>query len=75
VLQVVEAVGKAAGTAVPYATGPRRAGDPPSLVANPGRAKALLGWTPSHSSLEEIAADALRWERNPAYGWGRRSKA
>jgi UDP-glucose 4-epimerase/UDP-arabinose 4-epimerase len=75
VLQVIEAVGRAAGTPAPYAVGPRRPGDPPSLVANPGRAKALLGWTPSHSSLEEIAADALRWERNPAYGCGRRSKA
>lgn len=75
VLQVIEAVGRAAGTPVPYTPGPRRAGDPPSLVANPGRAKALLGWTPSHSSLEEIVADALRWERNPAYGCGRRSRA
>ena len=29
----------------------------------------------SHSSLEEIVADALRWERNPAYGAGRRDPA
>lgn len=75
VLQVIEAVGKVAGAPVPYTAGPRREGDPPSLVANPGRAKTLLGWTPSHSSLEEIAADALRWERNPAYGSGRRRRA
>jgi len=45
---------------------------PPSLVASPERAKALLGWTPRHSSLEEIVADALRWERSPAYGSGLR---
>jgi len=73
VLQVIEAVGKAAGVPVPHEVGPRRDGDPPSLVANPARAKALLGWTPRHSSLEEITADALRWERNPAYGSGRRA--
>jgi UDP-glucose 4-epimerase/UDP-arabinose 4-epimerase len=72
VMQVLAAVGKAAGKPVPYAVGPRREGDPPSLVASPDRAKALLGWTPSHSSLEEIAADALRWERSPAYGSGLR---
>ena len=72
VMQVLAAVGKAAGAPVPYTVGPRRAGDPPSLVASPDRAKALLGWTPSHSSLDEIAADALRWERSPAYGTGLR---
>jgi UDP-glucose 4-epimerase/UDP-arabinose 4-epimerase len=73
VMQVLAAVGKAAGTPVPYAIGPRRAGDPPSLVASPDRARALLGWTPRHSSLDEIAADALRWERSPAYGAGLRA--
>jgi UDP-glucose 4-epimerase len=72
VMQVLAAVEKAAGVAVPFTTGPRRAGDPPSLVASPERAKALLGWTPRHSSLEEIVADALRWERSPAYGSGLR---
>jgi UDP-glucose 4-epimerase/UDP-arabinose 4-epimerase len=72
VLQVIEAVGKAVGKPVPYTVGPRREGDPPSLVANPGRARALLGWAPRRSSLEEIVADALRWERKPAYGVGLR---
>jgi UDP-glucose 4-epimerase len=72
VLQVLEAVGRATGRPVPHSTGPRRAGDPPSLVANPARAGALLGWAPRHSSLDEIVADALRWERAPAYGAGLR---
>lgn len=72
VAEVVEAVARAAGRAVPYATGARRAGDPPSLVADPSRARAFLGWTPSHSSLDEIIADAIRWERNPVYGAGHR---
>jgi UDP-glucose-4-epimerase GalE len=72
VAEVVEAVGRAAGRAVPHATGPRRAGDPPSLVADASRARTLLGWTPTHSSLSEIVADAIRWERNPVYGAGHR---
>jgi len=70
VWEVVEAVGRAVGRETPHSVGPRRAGDPPSLVADPGRARALLGWSAQHSSLDEIVSDALRWERNPSYGAG-----
>jgi UDP-glucose 4-epimerase/UDP-arabinose 4-epimerase len=70
VMEVVDAVGKAAGRAVPHSVGPRRDGDPPSLVADARHARELLGWAPRHSSLDEIVADALRWERNPCYGSG-----
>jgi UDP-glucose 4-epimerase/UDP-arabinose 4-epimerase len=73
VREVVEAVGRALGKPVPHSIGARRAGDPPSLVADPGKAKAMLGWTAQRSSLEEIVEDALRWEMNPAYGSGLRS--
>jgi len=75
VVEVVAAVAAAAGRPVPHSVGPRRAGDPPSLVADAGRARALLGWTPRHSALPEIVADALRWERNPCYGEGLRGPA
>jgi UDP-glucose-4-epimerase GalE len=71
VIQVVEAVGRATLAPVPHSVGPRREGDPPSLVANVRRARELLGWKARHSSLDEIVADALHWERNPAYGSGR----
>lgn len=74
VFEVVQAVGKALDRPVPHSVGARRAGDPPSLVANPGRARELLGWRATHSSLEQIVADALRWERNPSYGAGVRGK-
>ena len=70
VSQVVATVGSVIGSPVPHSTGPRRDGDPPSLVADPARAERLLGWTPRHSSLEEIVEDAIRWERKPAYGAG-----
>lgn len=73
VLEVVGAVGRAAGRPVPYSIGPRRAGDPPSLVADPGRARALLGWAPRKPDLDEIVLDALRWESHPAYGAGARA--
>ena len=72
VSQVVAAIESALGGPVPRSIGARRAGDPASLVADPRRARELLGWTARHSSLEEIVSDALRWERNPAYGAGLR---
>jgi UDP-glucose 4-epimerase/UDP-arabinose 4-epimerase len=70
VLDVVRAVGRAAGRPVPHSVGARRAGDPPSLVANPNRARELLGWSAKRSALDQIVADALRWERAPQYGSG-----
>jgi UDP-glucose 4-epimerase/UDP-arabinose 4-epimerase len=73
VLEVVEAVGRAVGRPAPFTPGPRRIGDPASLVANPDRARAFLQWAPAHSSLDQIVTDALRWERTPRYGAGRRS--
>ncbi|THD78259.1 MAG: UDP-glucose 4-epimerase GalE [Phenylobacterium sp.] len=74
VLQVVEAVGRALGRPVPYATGARRAGDPPSLVADPARAVELLNWSAKCSDLDRIVTDALRWEQDPAYGAGHRAQ-
>jgi UDP-glucose 4-epimerase/UDP-arabinose 4-epimerase len=74
VFDVVRAVGRAVGHAVPHSVGARRAGDPPSLVADPARARALLGWRATRSSLDQIVADALRWERAPQYGAGVRGR-
>ncbi|MDO9337809.1 MAG: UDP-glucose 4-epimerase GalE [Caulobacter sp.] len=71
--EVVRAVGQACGGRVPHSIGDRRVGDPHSLVADAARARDLLGWSPAHSSLQEIVRDALRWERHPAYGSGRRA--
>ncbi|MDB5448446.1 MAG: galE [Phenylobacterium sp.] len=75
VIEVVEAVGRAVGHAVPHSVGARRAGDPPSLVADPGRARELLGWSATRSTLDQIVADALRWESAPGYGSGVRGTA
>ena len=72
VLEVIAAVSAALDRDVPKIVGARRAGDPASLVANPARAAALLGWTPRRSSLARIVEDALRWERAPKYGVGLR---
>ena len=68
VLEVIEAVSRAVGRPTPHATGDRRPGDPACLVADPGRAREVLGWRPTHLDLDEIVATAVAWRRNPAFG-------
>jgi len=60
VQQVVSAVEKVSGRSVPLRITARRAGDPPSLVADPTRARQLLRWS-ANRSLEEIVASAWKW--------------
>ncbi len=61
VLEVIEAVGKLAKKEVPAKKGPRRAGDPAVLVADPGNARRVLGWRPRHSDLETVVQSAWAW--------------
>ena len=64
VREVLAAVGRAHGAPVPYVEQPRRAGDPPSLIARSQRIRAVLGWQPRHDDLDFIARTALAWERS-----------
>ena len=75
VLEVIGAVERALGRPVPRAMGPRRAGDPASLVADPARAAARLGWTARTSSLREIVDSAARWHAAPLYGYPARASS
>ena len=63
VLQVVEMVKRISGANFPVTFGPRRIGDPPSLIASVRRAHALLGLRPQYAELEVIVEHALAWER------------
>jgi UDP-glucose 4-epimerase len=63
VRQVIGAVENAAGHSLPVREFPRRAGDSSSVIADPTRIKAELGWMPKHDELAEIVRDALAWER------------
>ncbi len=46
---------------------PRRPGDPPTLVSNPTKVQAELGWR-AERDLDVILADAWRWYQNPKFG-------
>lgn len=63
VREVLEAVGRAQGSPVPYVEEPRRAGDPPSLIAVADKIRAVLEWQPRHDDLDFIARTALAWEK------------
>jgi UDP-glucose-4-epimerase GalE len=67
VMQIIAAAEAALGLKVPYSVGPRRAGDPPSLVADSSKLKAAFGWAPAHSDLETIIRTAARWQRERTY--------
>ncbi|MDX7951594.1 UDP-glucose 4-epimerase GalE [Lichenihabitans sp. Uapishka_5] len=63
VRQVVDVVKAASGVDFPVTMVPRRAGDPPAIVADNSRIKAVLGWRPRYDDLSAIVTQALDWER------------
>jgi len=66
VREVLEAVGKANGTPLTITEEPRRAGDPPELVAVADKVRSVLGWTPRYDDLDTIVRTSLAWERKIA---------
>ncbi|HEY3454370.1 MAG TPA: UDP-glucose 4-epimerase GalE [Bryobacteraceae bacterium] len=64
VKQVLAAVEKVTGQKVPHTIGPRREGDPPSLVADSRKLQNVLGWRPERANLEQIVADAWAFAQN-----------
>ncbi|WP_240782060.1 UDP-glucose 4-epimerase GalE [Qipengyuania sediminis] len=68
VREVLDAADRVAGTAIARQEQPRRAGDPPALVADNSLIRATLPWTPRYEDLDTIVAHALAWERKLAAG-------
>jgi len=61
VKEVIAACERVTGKKVPFVLGPRRPGDPPSLVADPAKLKQTLGWKPERTDLERIVRDAWQF--------------
>lgn len=57
----VAAAERVTGARVPVVVGPRRAGDPPSLVASADAARTRLGWSPQYVDLDPIVHTAWEW--------------
>jgi UDP-glucose 4-epimerase len=62
VREVLKAVEDAAGRPLPITEKPRRAGDPPTLVARAEKIRSILGWQPRLDDLKTIVQTSLRWE-------------
>ena len=60
--EVVTCVETVTGKRVATVKGPRRAGDPPVLVASSDKARRELGWRPTRERLDVIVESAWRWK-------------
>ena len=63
VFEVLDAVDRVNGAAVPREIAARRPGDPPQLVAANTRLVGTLDWHPEYADIDTIVAHALAWER------------
>jgi len=69
VWEVVRACERVTGKPIRTQVGPRRAGDPPELVADASRARKRLAWAPHYVSVEPIVETAWSWHRAHPHGY------
>lgn len=69
VREVIETARAVTGHPIPAIEVERRAGDPARLVASSEKARRVLGWRPTHDSLEEIISSAWNWHKNNPNGY------
>ena len=67
VLELIKVTEEVTGKKLDYQIGPRRAGDPASLIASNKKAKEILKWEPEYSDIHQIIKDAYNWETNKKY--------
>ncbi len=64
VRQVLDTIQNVSNTDLNIREGPRRSGDPPSLIANAQRIRDTLGWRPQHQDISVICRSAYNWEKS-----------
>jgi UDP-glucose 4-epimerase len=69
VREVIEVARRVTGHPLPVEICPPRPGDAPWLVADPGRIRRELGWSPRYSELEQIVSSAWEWHRAHPHGY------
>jgi UDP-glucose 4-epimerase len=63
VRDVLDAVERVHGRPLTIREEPRRAGDPPTLIARSELIRSVLGWQPRYDDLDFIVRTSLDWER------------
>jgi UDP-glucose 4-epimerase len=69
VREVIQAARRVTGKSIDAVESPRRAGDPPTLVASSEKIQADLGWKPEKPDLETIISDAWAWMQDHPNGY------
>ncbi|MDB6058711.1 MAG: galE [Verrucomicrobiales bacterium] len=69
VRQVIDTCEKIAGVKIKTIEKPRRAGDPPRLIASAGKAHSELGWKPKYPKLDQIIGTAWEWHKKHPNGY------
>jgi UDP-glucose-4-epimerase GalE len=69
VREVIELSRQVTGLPIAVREGPRRAGDPPELIAAADKARRELGWAPKHTNLKTIIESAWNWHRTNPTGY------
>jgi len=67
VLEVIAAARRVTGVEIAFECVPRRAGDPPVLVASSAKARDALDWSPQFTDIDAILDSAWRWHLQPRY--------
>ena len=69
VREMIAAAEKATGRAIKAEIGARRAGDPAQLVASSEKARAVLGWNPVYTDVEQVIGTAWKWHESHPNGY------
>jgi UDP-glucose 4-epimerase len=70
VREVIDTCRKITGAEIPVIEKPRRAGDPPRLIAASAKIKSELGWKPRYQELHAIVESAWKWHQKFPNGYG-----
>ena len=69
VKEIITAAREVTGHPIPEVIGERRSGDPSKLVASSAKAKEILGWAPTRTSVYQMIKDAWTWHQNHPHGY------
>ena len=69
-LEILNAARKVTGQPIPAKIGPRRPGDPSTLIAASDKARTILGWAPKFDDVEQVIATAWNWHQTHPEGFG-----
>ncbi len=70
VREVIDCCRRITGRDIPAVERPRRAGDPPRLIAGSDKIRTVLGWEPRFQGVEAIVTSAWNWHREHPHGYG-----